>query len=55
MTDASVLRQIVEDHKLLNPRPYDCEPVRLIAESIDVSGNVEESVRLMLHILQSHY
>lgn len=55
LTDASVLRQIVEDHKLLNPRLYDYEPVRLIAESMDVSGNVEESVHLILHILQNRY
>ncbi|EHK40230.1 hypothetical protein TRIATDRAFT_89373 [Trichoderma atroviride IMI 206040] len=38
LTDASVLRQIVEDHKLLNPRPYDYEPVRLIAESMDTKA-----------------
>ncbi|KAK1254851.1 hypothetical protein MKX08_008846 [Trichoderma sp. CBMAI-0020] len=32
LTNASVLRQMVEDHKLLNPRPYDYEPAKLIAE-----------------------
>lgn len=52
LIDASVLRQIVEDHKLLNPRPYDYEPVRLITESMDVSGTVEESVHKILHVLQ---
>ncbi|KAM0477847.1 hypothetical protein ACHAPX_005613 [Trichoderma viride] len=37
LTDASVLRQMVEDHRLLNPRPYDYESVRLIAESMDAT------------------
>lgn len=55
LTDASVLRQMVEDHRLLNPRPYDYESVRLIAESMDVSGTVEESVHKIVHILQGHY
>lgn len=55
LTDASVLRQMVEDHRLLNPRPYDYESVRLIAESMDMSGTVEESVHKIVHILQGHY
>lgn len=55
LTDASVLRQMVEDHRLLNPRPCDYESVRLIAESMDVSGTVEESVHKIVHIPQRHY
>lgn len=55
LTDTSILRQIMEDHRLLKPRPYDYEPVRLITEPVDVSGKVEESVHKIIHILQCHY
>ncbi|KAL7926936.1 hypothetical protein ACQKWADRAFT_279050 [Trichoderma austrokoningii] len=55
LTDASILRQIMETDKLLNPRPSGFGPMRLIAESMDASGTVEESARQILHILLCRY
>lgn len=51
LTDVGILRQLMEDLELLNPRPCDYEPVRLITETIDVSGAVESSVHKLLHVL----
>ncbi|KAH8129240.1 hypothetical protein LI328DRAFT_163447 [Trichoderma asperelloides] len=34
LTDASILRQMIEEHEILSPRPHD-NTVRLIAETID--------------------
>ncbi|KAL6904486.1 hypothetical protein GGI43DRAFT_397314 [Trichoderma evansii] len=55
LTDVNILRQLMEDLELLNPRPSDYEPVRLITQTIDVSGAVENSVHQLLHVLERHY
>jgi chloramphenicol 3-O-phosphotransferase len=54
LTDASILRQMMRDHELLSPHPHDYD-VRLIAETMDVSGALEESVHQLLHILHCQY
>ena len=53
LTDVDVLWDILENHTLLEPSSNGDGDVRLVFESMDVSGEVETSVICLLNIITS--
>nr|CEG05583.1 unnamed protein product [Fusarium clavum]CEG05976.1 unnamed protein product [Fusarium clavum] len=53
LTDVDVLWDILESHSLLEPSSDGEEGVRLVFESMDVSGEVETSAICLLNIITS--
>ncbi|KAJ4123343.1 hypothetical protein NW768_009877 [Fusarium equiseti] len=53
LTDVDILRDILENHWLLEPSNNGDGGVRLVFESMDVSGEVETSVICLLNIITS--
>ncbi|KEP52842.1 chloramphenicol phosphotransferase-like protein [Rhizoctonia solani 123E] len=51
LTDVDVLRKMVSEHRLIQPRASGDELVRLVIESLDVSGAVETSVARLMNMV----
>ncbi|KND87746.1 hypothetical protein TOPH_07550, partial [Tolypocladium ophioglossoides CBS 100239] len=50
LTDVGAIRELVSEHRLLRLSQSDVELATLVAETLDVSGTVEEAVSRPLHI-----
>ncbi|EUC63023.1 chloramphenicol phosphotransferase-like protein [Rhizoctonia solani AG-3 Rhs1AP] len=51
LTDVDVLRKMVSEHRLIQPCASGDELVRLVIESLDVSGAVETSVARLMNMV----
>ena len=51
LTDENVLRELVEAHRLIQPEELNDGWTKLVVDSLDVNGEVDESVRLLMEMV----